>query len=344
MRRLLRILVILLVCWLALWGVASFAVPEVVDAMVAYAIPTIERAGIRVDSLDYGTVKVSPTLTGATARGISAVFDLSPTDKITLSSSFVAGEAAVRLTQPLRLRGDLTIDDFEISFHETDRPRRLFFDRLTQAHVHIDDLPLSSPRTALLEIFRRLDELFLENTLVGNVEFYGQAIIRIDDLRVPAELYTERQGDNFHLRFRQHDIEALATAAEVALSTEQIEIVSLFPLRVPTLIQITRQSRSLSRRHYPRHAWLQDALRHVAWSFLLTREFGPEFAKEVTDAQEAKPGNTANERAMDFHNNAVGRRFASDGTQLADLPGLVGSDPNVIRHPDEAGSRPELWR
>ena len=344
MRRLLGLLVVILMGWLTLWGLASLALPKAVDAVLAYAMPTIQRAGITVDSLDFRDVRVAPSLVHASANDVAAAFDLTPADDIALRSTFEAQEVSVRLTNPIRMRGDLTIEGFEVSFHETDRPRGLFFDRLTNAYVHIDDLPLLSPREAILEIFTGLEELFIDNARVGNFEFRGQVLIRVQDLTLPAQLYTERQGDHHRLRFSRDDVRALAAGAKVELSEEQIEIVSLFPIRVPFLIRATRRARSLSRESFPSDLWLRDALRHISWSYLLTQEFGSEFAREVTDAQETRPGNTPDERSMDFHNNAIGRQFAGNGTPLADLPRLVRFHPDVIRHPDEVASRTELLR
>jgi hypothetical protein len=344
MRRLTGLLVALLAFWLALWSLASFAVPKLADRVLAYAIPRIQQAGITVDSLDYGSIRLSPSLTHASAAGVSAAFDLSPTDDIKLSSTFHAQEVSVRLANPVGMRGHLSIENFEVSFHEADRPRRLPFDRLTNAYLHIEELPLVSPRTAMLEILAGLEELFLENALVGNFEFSGDVVMRAQNVTLPARLYTERQDDHFRLRLSKADVRILVEAAEVDLSEEQIDIVSLYPVRLPSLIEITRQARSLSKESYPRDTWLRDALRHVSWSYLLTREFGPEFAKEVTDAQETKVGNTPDERSMDYHNNAVGRRLAGHGTLLTELPRLVRSHPDIIRHPREVGSRTELWR
>ena len=76
----------------------------------------------------------------------------------------------------------------------------------------------------------------------------------------------------------------------------------------------------------------------MTWSFLLTRSFGPAFALTVTDAREKRPGNTPNERAMDFHNNAVGRKLYADGIVPAALPRRIREDPEIIRHPDEVDS------
>jgi hypothetical protein len=236
------------------------------------------------------------------------------------------------------------MEDFEISFHEADRPQRLPFDRLTNARGHIDDLPLLSPRAAAREIYDGLEELFLENSQVRRFEFSGEVVMRVQDLRLPARLYTERQGDYFRLRFSKDDVQDLVEAADVDLSPDQIDIISLFPLRIPSMIETTREARSLSLRSFPDETWLRDALRHISWSYLLAQEFGSDFAQEVTDAQETKPGNTPDERAMDYHNNAVGRRFAASNVALSDLPQLVRSHPDVIRHPGEVSSRKELWR
>ena len=342
MRRLIGVLMVLALGWLALWGLASLLAPAMADAVVNRVLPRIQGERLAVDSLSYGRVEVSPTLLGLGSDQISAAFDLTPTDKIQLSSTFEADRLAIRLSQPLTMRGDLDLENFEVMFDETDRPQRLPFDRLTNGFLHIEGLPLLNPGQAAGEILTGLEDLFLDNELVGNFEFSGDVLVRIRDVTYPALLYTERSGEQYRLRFRRADLEAMVDAAEVDLSPEQIEIVSLYPIRVPFLFEITRQARGLSNEHYPDDFWHRDALRHLAWSFLLTREFGPEFALEVTDAQETRGTNTPNERAMDFHNNALGRRFAADGTQLQQLPMMVESHPEVIRHPDEVDSRGEL--
>lgn len=337
MRGLRRLLLLLVICWIALWGVKSVAVPKIATQVLDYAVPRLQRLGIQVEAVEYAAIRVSPTLVEASVAWPSAVFDLAPTDDIRMSSAFKAESISARLANPLQLRGDLTIENSEVSFHETDRPRDLPFDRLTNARLHIDEIPLLSPRTAAREIYDGLEELFLENALVGNFEFSGDLILRVQDLRLPARLYTERQGELFRLRFSRSDVKAIVEAANSSLSEEQIDIISLYPIRLPFLIDTTRQARGLSRRHFPGDRWLQDALPRVAWSFLPTREFGSDFAKEVTDAQEARVGNTPEQRAMDYHNNAVGRR-------LADLPNLVQGHPDVIRNPNEVGSQSEHLR
>ncbi len=199
----------------------------------------------------------------------------------------------------------------------------------------IGDLPLGDPRQAANAIREKLQALFSENHATGEVEFSGEVILDIDGVAQVANLYTERVGETFKLRFREDDIRAIAQAKGMDLVPEQIEIVSLYPLRAPVILVLTDQARALATQHAPDDVWLQDAMQHVIWSFLLTRTFGPVFATTVTDAQELRPGNTPNERAMDFHNNAIGRRLVSENVPLAELPQRVRSDPDVIRHPEE---------
>ena len=184
----------------------------------------------------------------------------------------------------------------------------------------------------------KLSDLFGDNLAVGDVEFSGDVQIAIDDDFLTAHLYTERDGDDFRLRFEEADIQAISERKGMALVPEQVAIVADYPLRAPIVLLLTDRARSLSLRHEPDDFWLRDAHRHVTWSFLLTERFGPEFATRVTDAQELRPGNTADERTMDFHNNAVGRRLVADGTRATALPEIVRTAPFVIRHPDQVQS------
>ena len=209
------------------------------------------------------------------------------------------------------------------------------FDRFANASATIGDLPLTHPRRAADALRTKLRELFLENQAVGDVDFNGDVMLDVDGAEFVAHLYTDRDGDRFRLRFRASDIQRISDVKGLGLAPEQVEIVSAYPLRTPVIMLLTDQARDQARRYAPDDVWLQDALRHVIWSFLLTRSFGPEFAVKVTDAQEMRPGNTPNERAMDFHNNAVGRRLVADGVAFAALPRRVREDPDIIRHPDE---------
>jgi hypothetical protein len=305
------------------------------------ALPTLqarlEPIGIGLGDVAFAGLRISPWLNGLVLSDLQAQLDLQPRDRIQLRSRLDIATLEVRLTHPFSLRGAVQATGLEVRLDPTDRPPQLPFDRLANARLTIGDLPLGDPRQSANVIREKLQALFSENQATGEVEFSGEVILDIEGVAQVANLYTERVGETFRLRFREDDIRTIAQARGMDLVPEQIEIVSLYPLRAPVILALTDQSRALAMQHAPDDVWLQDAMRHVIWSFLLTRTFGPVFATTVTDAQELRPGNTPHERAMDFHNNAIGRRFVAENVALDALPQRVRSDPDVIRHPEEVG-------
>ena len=55
-----------------------------------------------------------------------------------------------------------------------------------------------------------------------------------------------------------------------------------------------------------------DAYRHAYWSFVMTRDFGAEIAKQVGDTHERRRPNPDGDLLMDLYNNRVGRELALD--------------------------------
>ncbi len=317
------------------WSVTSALVPWLARATLPAVQARLEPIGIGLGDIAFSGLRISPWLNGLVLSDLQARLDLKPQDRIQLRSRLDIATLEVRLTHPFSLRGTVQATGLEIRLDPSDRPPQLPFDRLSNARLAIGDVPLGDPRRAANAIREKLQALFSENHAIGEVEFSGEVILDIEGVAQVANLYTERVGETFKLRFREDDIRAIAQAKGMDLVPEQIEIVSLYPLRAPVILVLTDQARALAIQHAPEDVWLQDAMQHVIWSFLLTRTFGPVFATTITDAQELRPGNTPNERAMDFHNNAIGRRLASENVPLVALPQRVRSDPDVIRHPEE---------
>ena len=337
-RRLLVPLVLFGSLWALVWVLASALAPRIARQALPSLQARLEPAGIGLGDVAFSRIRISPWLNGLVVSDLQAQLDLKPLDRIRLRSRLEIATLKVRLARPFSLRGAMRATGIELRLDPSDRPSRLPFDRLSNARLTIGDLPLGDPRLAVSSIRDKLQALFSENAAIGEVEFSGEVVLEVDGVTQVANLYTERLGEAFKLRFREEDIRAISEAKGMDLVPEQIEIVSLYPLRAPVILALTDQARTLATQHAPEDVWLHDAMRHVVWSFLLARTFGPEFATKVTDAQELRPGNTPDERAMDFHNNAIGRRFAAASIPLEALPDRVRLDGDVIRHPDEVGS------
>lgn len=334
-RRLLILLLVVASLWAAAFVLASAAAPALARAALPKVQARLAALGIVLGEVSYARLRVSPWLTRLRLSDLSARLDLNPRNQVELRTQLDLATLEVRLGNPFGWRGSVRATGREFRLHPSDLPRQLPFDRFANFDVTIGDLPLGDPRQAATAIRDKLMALFLENQATGEVAFSAEVIVVVDDVERVARLYTERSGGSFSLRFRADDIRALAQAKDLGLVAEQIEIVAHYPLRAPALLLLTDQARALSMQYAPADAWLRDAMRHVIWSFLLARTFGPDFATTVTDAQELRPGNTPDERAMDFHNNAVGRRLVAENVPLAAVPERVRSDPDIIRHPDE---------
>jgi hypothetical protein len=334
----LALLVVAVALWAAVWLSASYVAPRLVDTMLPKVAGQVEKLGIGLTDLSFADIRVSPLLNRVTLTEFHSRIDLTPRDDIRLQSEANIGALEVRLQNPFTLRGSVLAEGLDVQLDPSDLPERFPYGRFTNAELLFADLPLTDPREAARTIRERLKELFSENAVVGSGRFSGEVQIDIDGMQKIVHLYTERQGERFRLRVSSTDVKILADHMGLELASEQVEIVSIYPLRLPVILVITVRARDLSERHEPQDAWLRDAHRHVTWSYLLTGRFGAEFAETVTNAQEMKPGNTPEERAMDFHNNAVGRRLSIEGVTLDALPRRVRIDSDIIRHPDEVAS------
>ncbi|MBF0253684.1 MAG: hypothetical protein HQL11_00955 [Candidatus Omnitrophica bacterium] len=200
-------------------------------------------------------------------------------------------------------------------------------------------------RRALSVIPQNLSALIREGQCPMDFEFSGTLYTRI--LGEPLELPLESR--------RSSGLTTLVTSAnlfdkvshgfrEELTETEQ-RLLSLNPLRANRLLAIKNEAEATSRKAFKENSGVpEDAYRHLLWSYLLSRAFGPVFAKEVTDAHEIGciKRNTPEDHAMDYHNNALGRMLAADRLSATRILLIAKNDPRVIRRASEASSRNDL--
>ncbi|HYO45973.1 MAG TPA: hypothetical protein VEY33_04710, partial [Gemmatimonadota bacterium] len=304
-----------------------------------------QAKGITLEDFVYEDLHVSPLFNRVTLEGVEAKFDLEPKDNIRLRSSIRLQTVEVHLRRSLRARGDVAARGIEVRFDSADLPPSLPYGYLFDAEARVRDLPLADPRQAFEEVRFALKDLFKEGWVKGEADFSGKARVTVNDAETVATIYTERKEGRFRLRVEAEAVRSLARQLDLDLAEEQVEIASTYPLRMPVIMRITDRARDVARDQAGGDFWLEDAMRHVFWSFLLTERFGPESALLVTDAQEMRPGNTPDERDMDFHNNAVGRKLSAEGLAFDALPQRVRTDPGIIRDPAAVdGFRDRLLR
>jgi RHS repeat-associated protein len=94
------------------------------------------------------------------------------------------------------------------------------------------------------------------------------------------------------------------------------------------------------------HNGKQDAFRHAYWNALNARDMGVEAARMVADAHEANPEQPDNERAMDMHNNKVGREIGAITPRLTDAEIIArvkeAVDNNTLKALDENDAKDKI--
>jgi hypothetical protein len=164
--------------------------------------------------------------------------------------------------------------------------------------------------------------------------FRAKSTFKINGSFVGADITTQKQGGYYFLVMSPDDLRKIAAMLKEDLTEEEIRLVSLHPLLAPAIFKITNYARTCSEVAYAKDAKVpEDAYRHVLWSFLLTKEFGPEFAERVTNAHEigAVTFNTDADHQMDYNNNKVGRDYAKAGYAEGLILQKVRTDSQVIR-------------
>ncbi|MFZ2948917.1 MAG: hypothetical protein WA003_05475 [Desulfuromonadaceae bacterium] len=201
------------------------------------------------------------------------------------------------------------------------------------------ELPLNftdkgNAAASIAEIPKRALQFLQEGNTQVPFDFRAKSTFKIGGAVVRADITTKERGGYYFLVMSPDDLRKIAAILKADFTEEEIRLVSLRPLLAPAIFKITNFARTQAAAAYAKDATVpEDAYRHVLWSFLLTREFGPEFAKQVTDAHEigAIKFNTEADHRMDYNNNKVGRDYAKAGHAEGLILQMVRTDPGVVR-------------
>ena len=118
-------------------------------------------------------------------------------------------------------------------------------------------------------------------------DFRAESSFKIGESAVKADITTKMESGYYFLVMSPDDVRRISKMLNEELTETEIRLVSTHPFLAPALFKIRNHARSQSEAAYAKDVTVpEDAYRHVLWSFLLTKEFGPEFAKQVTDAHE----------------------------------------------------------
>lgn len=298
----------------------------------------MEAKGLFFEDLSYKNITISsPRSVSINNVRVSFKLDKEIYGRKSFESTFQAESIGLKLVSLSDLSFTFSISDFSILVEPSENSSKQTFGEFEEANFSTNiPINLRSLEASSKLILEQVQNLFTMNKAVG-LDMKGLANITIDQEEVILGVKTVAYGDSVRLQFNQKDIANTAALFNLELTDQEAEVISNHPSMVPNMIRITRdaKNKSVAYRRADR-SFPEDAFRHVYWSYHLTRQLGPELAKQITDAHETAPGNTSKERSMDFHNNEVGRDLANTNLSETQIRNLVLNSANIVRQPSQA--------
>jgi len=165
------------------------------------------------------------------------------------------------------------------------------------------------------------------------INFSGIGSFTIGTELVKAMITAKRDTNGYYsLVVNKEFFNTIAWLMADDLTEAEATLLSVNPFKVPKLLEIMNIAKKESEKFKNNKGIPEDAYRHVLWSYLLTREYGPIFSKEITDAhEEGDDTNTQADHRMDYNNNEVGRNYALEQYKQNEILNRLLNDPNVIR-------------
>lgn len=169
---------------------------------------------------------------------------------------------------------------------------------------------------------------------IQNLNISGLVLVVVDNQQMPVRFHsvTNSSGE-VHLEGNLDDLRAIAKSIEPKFTDADLQIAAKNLLKTPQLMSIRNKAELQATRLKNRDPEiLYDVPRHIFWSYWLTQEFGPDFAREVTSAHEI--GDTSSSlanTAIDHHHNELGIEYAKRQLTGAEVERLIFEDPRVVR-------------
>ena len=187
-----------------------------------------------------------------------------------------------------------------------------------------------NPDQSMRRVYNHLAEMLDRGDTSGRVNLQGIVYFDFEGTIVPQRFTTRQQGDFTRIVLNRKDLNLVAPKFASRLSEGDLDLVAQHPLKAPRLLEIRQETEEKSRElRWAQKNFPEDVYRHVLWSYLLTKEYGAEFAQIVTNAHELGSYNSEEEMAKDRQNNRVGISYAMSRVPEAKILEKVRSDPRI---------------
>lgn len=173
------------------------------------------------------------------------------------------------------------------------------------------------------------------------VTFFATAKFQIQNKPFVAKFSVSGEGEEYQLAIDKNDLQKIVVQLPGAKpNPAEIELIARNPFKTSVLIEIRDKAEATAKLAFQKNPQIsEDAYRHTLWSYLLTKRYGEQFAKEFTDAHEAYADEEEMSKPLDFSvanyqdlvNNGVGRQYALKNYKESEILERVMTDLAIIR-------------
>ena len=238
-----------------------------------------------------------------------------------------------------------TVDDFTVLPAIKNNIEKTIFDEhgegfkkgRVQFEFQFNVFRLDTLHAQIKALYERLSTIVYTGRTVIPIDFSCISCFTINNESVKAMITTKYNAKGYYtLVVNKEFFKTIAWLMAEELTDAETAVLSMHPFKAPKLLRIMNIAKKESAKFKNVNGIPEDAYRHVLWSYLLTREYGPELSKKITDAHEdGDITNTEAEHQMDFNNNAVGRQYALRQYKKDEILSHLVLDPMVIRKAQE---------
>ena len=333
------LLVLLLVAFFSI----NMALDRVSRKAMAQLAQEAEQRGVEIKLPDFGSVWLSGFLS-ATWSDVSAVVNLQTGEMKDRRRMWDMHIDRATIDWDLNNQGTLVAQGIKFVRNSNQPDEEELANRsieLNQVDLQFP-LELQDPRAVIKSLLPEFVRLTEDGTTSLPLGIEGVIAITFKNQPIQLHLRTIRQGDDTVVVLNRDDVAALAPLFKGKLTDAEADLIAMHPRRAPRLLDIKDSAETSSAQAHQDDATVpQDAYRHVLWSFLLTRVYGADFAKLVGEAHETgDTGNTAAERKMDLHNNAIGRKYAEQEIPRSGVLKRLLADTDVQHFPEDSSEEP----
>lgn len=190
----------------------------------------------------------------------------------------------------------------------------------------------SDPGDSMRAALRKLAEVLTTEGSAVPFQIAGRAKLAVGEKLYDVPVTVQEVNGRWKVRLDPEALHGAVAKLPEPLAPDELAFLSNHPLWAPITIEIRDYVRTAVAKAREQDQSLPErAYAHVLWSYLLSREMGSGYAKEVIGHYVAAAKSSEAERQMDLQNAEVGRRFASDGLEQRRLIELAKSDPAVVR-------------